>query len=251
MMLNKKRTQLQASIVLLLVSTSWWMNRADAWSLFLRAKHGPHCRLVCKRGISIPESHRSGVVLWGSSSSSSSSKLDVATTSSETIIIDAKQQPLATVSFSPGAAQNSDFDMVPVMDDPRQLLLTTEEDQEDVECFIGVYDNTTDIPSCVPLKLVTLPTHSHPMVNAILQETQDTLRNMHENNAVDGSLPERIQQAKVNGRLHENIYANNYVDMGKIDTYVVQACTKKNPHAFSHGKCNQTTALDLITITPL
>lgn len=169
---------------------------------------------------------RPSVILWSTSKIKADDAVETTASSSsssspEHIISDSKQ-PHTGTTFSPGAAQNSDFDVVPVMDEDPLLLI----DGED-ECFVGFYDNTTDIPSCVPLKMVTLPTHSNAEVNTILSEIQDTLRDMHDNNnAVDASLPERIQQAKVKGRLHEYIYANNYVDMGKIDTYVepMQGC---------------------------
>lgn len=128
---------------------------------------------------------------------------------SQTVTDTAKQ------TFSPGAAQNSDFDVVPLMEEDHEEVL-----MDDDECFVGTYDNTTDIPSCVPMTLVTLPTHSNVEVNVVLQNAQSTLRTLHMETLDPTPLPERIQHAKAKGRDHGYIYANNYVDLGKIDTYV-------------------------------
>lgn len=69
---------------------------------------------------------------------------------------------------------------------------------------------------CLPLNLVTLPRHPHEKVNGILAKTEKLLREMHVN-STEIELT-KVHMAKEAGRAHERIYANNYVDLGKIDT---------------------------------
>jgi hypothetical protein len=119
------------------------------------------------------------------------------------------------------------------------------------ECLIGSEEVLGD-GDCLPEVLVTLPTHTTSLsVNRMLRNTERILRNMHvllqdsSNNNVttttttttsgsnsngirngkDGisSSSQRIIAAKEAGRTHECIYANNYVDLGKIDTYVLDS----------------------------
>ena len=85
----------------------------------------------------------------------------------------------------------------------------------DVECWIG----TSEDANCLPLPMVTLPRHSHPAVSAILEQTERTLQTIHrESKAVVEH--QQIQAARDKGKDRERIYANNYVDLGKIDTCV-------------------------------
>jgi HAD superfamily 5'-nucleotidase-like hydrolase len=63
---------------------------------------------------------------------------------------------------------------------------------------------------------VCLPRHSHRGVNQILEKTESILRGLHKNS-------KRVEMraaiaAKEAGRSHERIFANNYVDLGKVDT---------------------------------
>lgn len=64
--------------------------------------------------------------------------------------------------------------------------------------------------------LTTLPRHSHAGVNDILVKTERVLRALHKHS-------KKVEQeglfvaAKEAGRSHEAIYANSYVDLGKID----------------------------------
>jgi hypothetical protein len=85
-----------------------------------------------------------------------------------------------------------------------------EDDDEEEDCLIR------DSEHCLPISLVTLPRHSHVAVNSILKKTEAKLRKIHTHSRqVELS---KVDAAKEAGRAHERIYANNYVDLGKIDT---------------------------------
>jgi hypothetical protein len=85
-----------------------------------------------------------------------------------------------------------------------------EDDDDEEDCLIR------DSEHCLPISLVTLPRHSHVGVNAILKKTEAKLRKIHiHSRQVELS---KVDAAKEAGRAHERIYANNYVDLGKIDT---------------------------------
>lgn len=58
--------------------------------------------------------------------------------------------------------------------------------------------------------------HSHPGVNQILQSTEVAIRQLHKHSTQIQT--KSIQAAKEAGRAHEKVYANNYVDLGKVDT---------------------------------
>jgi HAD superfamily 5'-nucleotidase-like hydrolase len=68
----------------------------------------------------------------------------------------------------------------------------------------------------LPEDFMCLPRHSHRGVNQILEKTESILRGLHKNS-------KRVEMraaiaAKEAGRSHERIFANNYVDLGKVDT---------------------------------
>ena len=91
-----------------------------------------------------------------------------------------------------------------------------DEDDTSEECVFG---SEEILGECLPEKLVTLPIHTTSThVNQLLRNTEQILRNMHINSTVIEMS--QILAAKEAGRAHECIYANNYVDLGKIDTYV-------------------------------
>jgi hypothetical protein len=90
-------------------------------------------------------------------------------------------------------------------------------DEDDEECVVGTEEI---LGVCLPEKLVTLPQHTtSSAVNRLLYNTEQILRNMHINSTT--MEMSHIIAAKEAGRTHECIYANNYVDLGKIDTYVI------------------------------
>ena len=92
-----------------------------------------------------------------------------------------------------------------------------DEDDTSEECVLGSEDI---LGECLPEKLVTLPIHTTSQhVHQLLRNTEQILRNMHINSTVIEMS--QILAAKEAGRTHECIYANNYVDLGKIDTYVI------------------------------
>jgi hypothetical protein len=77
--------------------------------------------------------------------------------------------------------------------------------------------NATEDDS-LPEYMVTLPRHSHPAVNTILEETEQLIQKMHKHSkrldAID--VPD-LMGGKTGGD-YDTIFANTYVDMGKIDT---------------------------------
>jgi hypothetical protein len=100
------------------------------------------------------------------------------------------------------------------LDDSYDQYADVETPDDDSECMIGtieVFDG-----GCLPLNLVTLPRHSHVKVNDILARTEELLRVMHIN-STEIELA-TVHLAKEAGRTHERIFANNYVDLGKIKT---------------------------------
>lgn len=89
-----------------------------------------------------------------------------------------------------------------------------DEDDTSEECVFG---SEEILGECLPEKLVSLPIHTTSKhVNQLLRNTEQILRNMHIN-STDIEMSQ-ILAAKEAGRTHECIYANNYVDLGKIDT---------------------------------
>lgn len=81
------------------------------------------------------------------------------------------------------------------------------------ECFVS--DKDTDL-DCLPIGMVTLPRHSDEKVSSLLEKTEKFLRFMHINSKeVERGL---VMAAKERAHEHEVIHANNYVDLGKIDT---------------------------------
>eukprot|EP00522_Entomoneis_paludosa_P016419 CAMPEP_0172447688 /NCGR_PEP_ID=MMETSP1065-20121228/6945_1 /TAXON_ID=265537 /ORGANISM="Amphiprora paludosa, Strain CCMP125" /LENGTH=636 /DNA_ID=CAMNT_0013199051 /DNA_START=75 /DNA_END=1985 /DNA_ORIENTATION=+ len=66
-------------------------------------------------------------------------------------------------------------------------------------------------------KLLQLPRHSKENVNEVLIEAEKVLQALHQYSLISqDSLS--LQDAKKAGRAHEKVYANNYVDLGKVDT---------------------------------
>uniref|UniRef100_A0A7S3NZY5 5'-nucleotidase domain-containing protein n=1 Tax=Amphora coffeiformis TaxID=265554 RepID=A0A7S3NZY5_9STRA len=63
---------------------------------------------------------------------------------------------------------------------------------------------------------LTLPRHSNPDVNEVLANTETTIRQLHVHSRQ--IQQKTIEAAKEAGRLHEKVYANNYVDLAKVDT---------------------------------
>ena len=120
----------------------------------------------------------------------------------------------AVQKFTPDPTDPAnDFDLL--LPDNKSTAANKNADDQD-ECWIG----TPGDANCLPFHLVTLPRHSHPGVNAILEQTEHRLQTIHcESKAV--IAPQQIHDARNKGKDHERIYANNYVDLGKIDTYVI------------------------------
>jgi hypothetical protein len=78
-------------------------------------------------------------------------------------------------------------------------------------------ESKNDGPPPLPSDLLDLPRHSHFGVNNILVETEEFLKKMHEQSkAVDTKSVKRSMAPTHNA--HDAIYANTYVDLGKVDT---------------------------------
>ena len=121
------------------------------------------------------------------------------------------------------ANPNTDIDTVeaPAVTLPSpSAIFQVDCDEDDEECLVGSEEL---LGECLPEKLVTLPIHSTSThANLLLRNTEQILRDMHINSTVIEMS--QIYAAKEAGRAHECIYANNYVDLGKIDTYVYETC---------------------------
>ena len=126
-------------------------------------------------------------------------------------------EALASEVFTPSPNDSSnDIEASVDPDVVRAIENEEEEDEDDPECLVGTEQSGK---YCIPLRLVSLPRHSHAVVNKIMIETERTLCDMHANRD-EINLQKNILEAKEVGRSHERIYANNYVDLGKIDTCV-------------------------------
>ena len=77
--------------------------------------------------------------------------------------------------------------------------------------------NATEDDS-LPEYMVTLPRHSHQAVNTILEETEVLIQKIHKHSkSLDSmDIPEPIGDKT--GGDYDTIFANTYVDMGKVDT---------------------------------
>lgn len=64
--------------------------------------------------------------------------------------------------------------------------------------------------------LMTLPRHSNQRVTEILIKTEQLLQNLYD--VAEKMKQEEINTDKKSGEREESIFANNYVDLGKIDT---------------------------------
>lgn len=69
----------------------------------------------------------------------------------------------------------------------------------------------------LPVEMMTLPRHSHQGVNDILETTESLLKSMH-THSKKLDLRQQVEAAKKAGNENEQVFANSYVDLGKIDT---------------------------------
>ena len=72
----------------------------------------------------------------------------------------------------------------------------------------------------LPKTMLELPRHSHDGVNSILTETELLIQQMHKHSKkVDpGTVSSRRKSGAFGGSLDDAIFANSYVDLGKVDT---------------------------------
>lgn len=88
-------------------------------------------------------------------------------------------------------------------------------------------ENTTDADivasttsdDSLPKEMLVLPRHSLPEVNEILVETEHLIRNMHKHSKkVEPRKKVKGAKDREDGGPHDSIFANTYVDLGKVDT---------------------------------
>ena len=70
----------------------------------------------------------------------------------------------------------------------------------------------------IPSSLLSLPRHSHVGVNDILVKTEATLKALHAHSKVVESTKLFTMSDDNTGPCHERVFANSYVDLGKVDT---------------------------------
>lgn len=100
------------------------------------------------------------------------------------------------------------LDLVP---EPDEEELTKEEMLERSTCIAYDYSD-----KCLPSALLRLPRHSHAGVRAILEKTESILQALHKTSKQ--LQLQQFQDVKERAKHVESIFANNYVDLGKIDT---------------------------------
>lgn len=111
-------------------------------------------------------------------------------------------------SESQKAKDDVDDEFTPASSDLSLVASDADSEADSVDYELGGRIN--------PDKLLKLPNHSHAGVNDILKKTEAVLTSLHRHSSE--AKTEQIEAAKEAGRAHEAIYANNYVDLGKIDT---------------------------------
>ena len=70
----------------------------------------------------------------------------------------------------------------------------------------------------LPPDMLQLPRHSHDVVNEILEETEDLIRKMHKHSKKVEEIKKSVSSGRGSGGAHDTIFANTYVDLGKVDT---------------------------------
>lgn len=70
----------------------------------------------------------------------------------------------------------------------------------------------------LPEAMLVLPRHSSEEVNKILKETEHLIRNMHKHSKKIEPRKKKATKVRHEGGAHDAIFANTYVDLGKVDT---------------------------------
>jgi hypothetical protein len=70
----------------------------------------------------------------------------------------------------------------------------------------------------IDASLLALPRHSHYAVNEILTKAEATLKALHKHAHIVESTRLVTMQDDNTGPCHERVFANSYVDLGKVDT---------------------------------
>ena len=108
------------------------------------------------------------------------------------------------------------MDLVPEVD-PDSL---TKEEFLEINSDCMAYDSESD--TCLPAALLRLPSHSNDSVNNILKRTEAILQSLHRTTEEMGKDQQlESEQTASDGYEYgpsvESVFANNYVDLGKID----------------------------------
>lgn len=112
--------------------------------------------------------------------------------------------------FTPSPNDETLTDLVPDIDDKQ---LTNEEYlARNSGCM--PYDDCTE--TCLPAAYLMLPQHSNEGVNRILSSTESFLQALHRKSK--RIEKDQVEASKEAGQATEYVFANNYVNVGKIDT---------------------------------
>lgn len=82
--------------------------------------------------------------------------------------------------------------------------------------FLEDHNVNASDDTALPSELLSLPSHSNEGVNSILEKAEKVLTALHRHSKMISA--HKTLEAKEAGLNHELIFANNYVDLGKIDT---------------------------------
>jgi hypothetical protein len=83
---------------------------------------------------------------------------------------------------------------------------------------IAVPAETDDVDDALPKEMLTLPRHPLDDVNEILLETEHLIKSMHVHSKKVDPKKNRKDSQLERGESYDAIFANTYVDLGKVDT---------------------------------
>lgn len=92
---------------------------------------------------------------------------------------------------------------------------TSTEQGQEITSFEGVF--VPDVNQPLPKSLLSLPRHSHAGVNEILCKTEATLKALHRHSQKLQTSIKTLNDDHT-GPSYEKVFANSYVDLGKVDT---------------------------------
>ena len=113
-------------------------------------------------------------------------------------------ETLQAVSTDTAASTNEAFPFVPPIDHDETQNMDK--------------DATLQHGGPLSQELLHFPRHSHSGVNEILTETEQLIRRMHVNSKTVDARQVAHGRRKPSNSLGDMIFANTYVDLGKVDT---------------------------------